>query len=113
MYSRFSRYYTYNKTSYQCLIFIVATLFIADFSEKNNCQIIFLMAELNKLLETIRDRRWRATFFINKFIIVFFLNRLIVSLLHVFLGILSPRIWHNDHREVNERMKEVLLMEWL
>ena len=40
-------------------------------------------------------------------------NRLIVSLLHVFLGILSPRIWHNDHREENERMKEVLMMEWL
>ena len=40
-------------------------------------------------------------------------NRLIVSLLHVFLGILSPQIWLNDHREVNERMKEVLMMEWL
>ena len=39
-------------------------------------------------------------------------NRLIVSLLHVFLGILSPRIWPNDHRGVNERMKEVLRMEW-
>ena len=26
------------------------TLFIDDFSEQNNCQIIFLMAELNKLL---------------------------------------------------------------
>ena len=50
MYSTFSRYYTYNKTSYQCLIFIVATLFIDGFSEKNNCQIIFLMAELNELL---------------------------------------------------------------
>ena len=50
MYSTFSRYYMYNKTSYQCLIFIVATLFIDDFSEKNNCQIIFLMAELNELL---------------------------------------------------------------
>ena len=48
---------------------------------------------------------------ISKFIIVFF-NRLIVSLLHVFLDILSPRIWPNDHREVNERMKEVLMMEW-
>ena len=46
MYSTFSRYYTYNKTSYQCLIFIVATLFIDDFSEQNNCQIIFLMAVL-------------------------------------------------------------------
>ena len=45
MYSTFSRYYTYNKTSYQCLIFIVATLF-----SEQNCQIIFLMAELNKLL---------------------------------------------------------------
>ena len=51
-------------------------------------------------------------FLINKFIIVFSKNRLIVSLLHVFLGILSPRIWPNDHREVNERMKEVLMMEW-
>ena len=50
MYSTLSRYYTYNKTSYQCLIFIVATLFIDDFSEKNNCQIFFLMAELNELL---------------------------------------------------------------
>ena len=49
MYSTFSRYYTYNKTSYQCLIFIVTTLFIDDFSEQNNCQIKFLMAELNEL----------------------------------------------------------------
>ena len=39
-------------------------------------------------------------------------NRLIVSLLHVFLGILSPQIWPSDHIEVNERMKEVLRMEW-
>ena len=52
-----------------------------------------------------------ALFFINKFVIFFF-NKLIVSLLHVFLGIISPRIWHNDHREVTERMKEVLMMEW-
>ena len=37
---------------------------------------------------------------------------LIVSLVHVFLGIISPRIWPNDHREVNERMNEVLMMEW-
>ena len=51
-------------------------------------------------------------FLINKFRIVFSKNRLIVSLLHVFLGILSPRIWPNDYREVNERMKEVLMMEW-
>ena len=58
-------------------------------------------------------RRWRATFFDKQIYNSFFLNRLIVSLLHVFLGILSPRIWHNDHREVNERMKEVLMMEWL
>ena len=50
MYSTFPRYYTYNKTSYQCLIFIIVTLFIDDFSEQNNCQIIFLMAELNELL---------------------------------------------------------------
>ena len=50
MYSTFSRYYTYNKTSYRCLIFIVATLFIVDFSEKNNCQIILKMAELNEVL---------------------------------------------------------------
>ena len=49
MFSTFSRYYTYNKTLYQCLIFIVATLFIDDFSEQN-CQIIFKMAELNELL---------------------------------------------------------------
>ena len=34
------------------------------------------------------------------------------SLLHVFLDILSPRIWPNDHRAVNERMKEVLMMEY-
>ena len=34
MYSTFSRYYMYNKSSYQCLIFIVATLFIDDFREK-------------------------------------------------------------------------------
>ena len=40
----------YNKTSYTCLICIVATLFIDDFSEQYNCQIIFLMAELNELL---------------------------------------------------------------
>ena len=40
----------YNKTSYPCLICIKATLFIDDFSEQNNCQIIFLMAELNELL---------------------------------------------------------------
>ena len=46
------------------------------------------------------------------YLLQLFLNRLIVSLLHVFLGILSPRIWPNDHREVNERMKEVLMMEW-
>ena len=58
-------------------------------------------------------RRWRATFLINKFIIVKKKSKLIVLLLHVFLGILSPRIWHNDDREVNERMKEVLMMEWL
>ena len=51
-------------------------------------------------------------FLMNKFIIVKKKKRLIVSLLHVFLGILSPRIWHNDHREVNERMKEVLMMAW-
>ena len=50
MYSTLSHYYTYNKTSYQCLIFIVATLFIDDFSGQNNCQIIFKMAELNELL---------------------------------------------------------------
>ena len=50
MYSTFSPYYMYNKTSYQCLIFIVATLFIDNFSKQNNCRIIFLMAELNKLL---------------------------------------------------------------
>ena len=50
--------------------------------------------------------------FINKFISVFQKNRLIVSLLHIFLDILSPRIWPNDHKEVNERMKEVLMMEW-
>ena len=57
--------------------------------------------------------RWRATVFINKFIIFFFSKkRLIVSLLHVFLCILSPRIWPTDHREVNERMKEVLRMKW-
>ena len=55
--------------------------------------------------------RWRAIFLINKFILVK-KNRLIVSLLHVFLDILSPHIWPNDHREVNERMKEVLMMEW-
>ena len=39
-------------------------------------------------------------------------NMLIISLLHVFLGIQSPRIWSNNHREVNERMKEVVRMEW-
>ena len=49
---------------------------------------------------------------IFEFIIVFFKkNRLIVSHLHVFLGILSPRIWPNGRREVNERMKEVLRMD--
>ena len=32
------------------LICIVATLFIDDFPEQNNCQIIFKMAELNELL---------------------------------------------------------------
>ena len=52
-------------------------------------------------------------FFDKQIYNIFSKNRLIVSLLHVFLGILSPRIWHNDHREVNERMKEVLMMEWL
>ena len=55
-----------------------------------------------------------ATFFDKQIYNSFFQkNRLIVSLLHVFLGILSPQIWLNDHREVNERMKEVLMMEWL
>ena len=55
MYSTLSRYYTYNKTLYQCLIFIVAALFIADFSEQNNCQIIFLMPELNELFNSDSD----------------------------------------------------------
>ena len=65
------------------------------------------------MCDNTRCSRWRADFLINKFIIVFFQkNRLIVSLLHVFLGILSPQIWPKDHREVNERMKEVLMMEW-
>ena len=50
MYSTLSHYYTCNKPSYECLIFIVATLFIDNFSEQNNCQIIFLMPELNELL---------------------------------------------------------------
>ena len=54
----------------------------------------------------------KQLFLINKFIIFFSSkNRLIVSLLHVFLGFLSPRKWPDDHREVNERMKEVLRME--
>ena len=58
--------------------------------------------------------QWRATFFDKQIYNSFFFRkkRLIVSLLHVFLGILPPRIWPNDHREVNERMKEVLMMEW-
>ena len=47
-----------------------------------------------------------------QFIIVFFLrNRLIVSLLHVIAAV-HTYPGPNDHREVNERMKEVLEMEW-
>ena len=59
-------------------------------------------------------KRWRATFFDKQIYNSFFSqkNRLIVSLVHVFLGILSPRIWPNDHREVKERIKEVQMMEW-
>ena len=58
-------------------------------------------------------RRWLATSFGKQIYNSFFLQkRLIVSLLHVFLGIISPQIWPNDHREVNERMKEVLMIEW-
>ena len=54
MFSTFSRYYTYNKTSYQCLIFIVATLFIDDFSEQNICQI---NNNKSSLLSPLRKRR--------------------------------------------------------
>ena len=59
-------------------------------------------------------KRWRATFFDKQIYNIYFSkkNRLIVSLIHVFLGIISPRIWPNDHREVKERMKDVLMMEW-
>ena len=49
-------------------------------------------------------------FFINNFITVFLkANRITFTR---FLGILSPRLWINGYREVNERMKEVLRMEW-
>ena len=51
-------------------------------------------------------------FFNTQMYNIVFKKRLTVSRLHIFLGILSLRIWSNDHREVNERMNEVLRIEW-
>ena len=51
-------------------------------------------------------------FFLHRLLVWNSKIRLIVSLLHIFLGILSPRMWPNGHREVKDRMKELLRMEW-